>query len=148
MAMMDSLDEKLIRILSKDARQSNEKLGEKLGVSATTVRRRLRRLIDSGVLRITARVDPVRAGLPLTTIIAFDVANNKVPVAIKALAGYEQVKWVSTTTGRYDILAMAAFHSAQELSGFLQHEVAKIEGLRDTETYICLEISKEPYIPL
>lgn len=148
MPIMDSLDEELIHQLAKDARQSNEKLGQQLGVSATTVRRRLRKLVGSGVLKITARVDPVRAGLPLVTMIAFDVAHEKLAPAVATLNGFPQVKWVSTTTGQYDILAMAAFHSTQELSAFLKEEVATIDGLRGTETYICLEVSKEPYIPI
>lgn len=148
MTILDSLDEQLVHLLAADARQSNERLGQQLNVSATTVRRRLRKLTASGVLHMTARIDPNKAGLPLVTMISFDISHDKLASAIKVLKTYPEVKWLSTTTGRFDIMALAAFHSTQELSAFLQEQVARIEGLRGTETYICLEVSKEPYIPV
>ena len=65
MAIEDDIDRQLIRLLEKDARQSSEQLAKKLAVSSTTVRRRLRRLIQQGVLRIVAVVEPKKAGVVL-----------------------------------------------------------------------------------
>ncbi len=148
MTTLNPLDEKLIHQLGENARQSSETLAKQLNVSPATVRRRLRKLIRSEIIRVVAVADPVKAGFPLTAVIAFDIAHEKLEVAVQKLAGYSAIKWVATTTGRFDVLALATFRSTEELSDFVQRELVKIEGLRDTETSICLQVKKGRYINL
>jgi Lrp/AsnC family transcriptional regulator, regulator for asnA, asnC and gidA len=145
---LDALDEKLIGVLKENARQSSEKLAKKLNVSPTTVRRRLKKLIRSQSVRMVALVEPSKAGISLLTIIAFDVAHDSLDESIQLLMEQSEVKWISTTTGRFDILVEAAFHSTQELSDFLQKKLAGLKGLKDTETFVCLEVKKGKYISL
>ena len=144
--MTDSLDVKLIQLLEKDARQSSETLAKQLKVSSATIRRRIKKLIQSGVLRIVALVDPQKVGFPLMAIIAFDIAHEKLDSVIQMLADRPEVKYASTTTGRFDILTLAQFRSTEELSDFVQKELSNIEGLRDTETFVCLRVKKGRYI--
>ena len=146
--MTDSLDEKLIQLLEKDARQSSEVLAKQLNVSPATVRRRIKRLIQSGVLRMMALVDPDKVGFPLIAVIAFDVAHDRLEAAMQTLADLPEVTWVSTTTGRFDILALVRFRSTEELSTFVQKELPNMEGLRDSETFICLQVKKGRYMPI
>lgn len=146
MVIIDGLDERLIHLLENDARQSSEVLAAQLNTSPATIRRRVRKLIQSEVLRIVAVVDSSKVGLPLTAVIALDVAHEKLDSVTQMLVSRPEVKWVSTTTGRFDILVMATFPSTDELSVFVQRELAKIEGVRDSETFICLHIGKGRYI--
>ncbi len=146
MAIKDAIDDQLIRLLGKDGRLSSNTLSKQIKVSSTTVRRRVRKLIRDGVLRIVAVVDPKKIGLPLTTIIAFNVAREQLNSTTKWLSSQPNIKWVSTTTGRYDILALAQFSSTDDLSEFLNNKVASIEGLKNTETFICLHTDKMQYI--
>lgn len=145
---LDALDEKLIGVLKDNARQSSEKLAKKLNVSPTTVRRRLKKLIRTQAVRMVALVEPSKAGISLLTIIAFDIAHDSLDSAIQLLNDQSEVKWISTTTGRFDIMVEAAFHSTQELSDFLQKKLATLKGLKDTETFVCLEVKKGKYISL
>jgi Lrp/AsnC family transcriptional regulator for asnA, asnC and gidA len=142
MVMIDKLNERLIELLSENARQSSDALARKLNTSPATIRRRLRRLIQSGVLRIVAVADANKIGLPLTAVISLDVNHEKLDSAIKMLTDRPEVKWVSTTTGRFDIIIIARFASTDDLASFVQKELAKVEGLRDSETFVCLQISK------
>jgi len=145
---LDALDEKLIGVLKDNARQSSEKLAKKLNVSPTTVRRRLKKLIRTQAVHMVALVEPSKAGISLLTIIAFDIAHDSLDTAIQLLDDQPEVKWISTTTGRFDIMVEAAFHSTQELSDFLQKKLANLKGLKDTETFVCLEVKKGKYISL
>ena len=150
MVNVDSLDRKLVGLLQEDAGRSSEVMAKQLKVSAATVRRRVRKLIKSRVIRISAIVDPGKVGLPLAVVIAIDVAHDKLDSAIRALTSRPEVIWVSATTGRYDIVALARFSSTDELSRFVQSEMAKVEGVRDSETFICLrmEMKRTHYSPL
>ena len=143
---MDSLDEKIIQILGKDARQSSDKIARQLGTSSATVRRRVIELIRGDVLRIVGLVEPKQIGFSLVVVVAFDVDHDKLQSAMKMLASHPQVKWVSTTTGRFDIIAMMLFHSTTELAEFMQDETSRIDGLRDSETFVCLQIKKGRYM--
>jgi DNA-binding Lrp family transcriptional regulator len=53
---------------------------------------------------------------------------------------------LATTTGRFDIMANVQFVSIDELYAFLRKELPKIEGLKNSETAICLRVRKAPYI--
>lgn len=139
MAKVDALDERLIRLLQQDARRSSDVLAKQLDVSPATVRRRVRNLIRKGVIRISAIPDPEKVGLPLAAIIALNVDHEKLEKVMGNLTGRREVGWACTTTGRFDILAMARFHSTEELSRFVQNEMTKIDGVRDSETFVCLD---------
>jgi len=145
---LDALDEKLINVLKENARQSSEKLAKKLNVSPTTVRRRLKKLMRTGAVRMAALVEPSKAGISLLTIIAFDIAHDSLESAVQVLSEQSEVKWISTTTGRFDIMVEAAFHSTEDLSDFLQNKLSGLKGLKDTETFVCLEVKKGKYITL
>ncbi len=148
MNTVDTLDEKLLQLLGKDAKQSSEALAKKLNVSPATVRRRVRQLLRNDTLRIVGVGDPQKVGFPLAAIIAIDVAHELLESVLSELAGRPEVKWVSTTTGRYDILALARFRSTDDLSDFMQKTLSQMEGIRDSETFVCLRVAKGRYQPI
>jgi len=142
MADLDSTDEQLVRLLGKDARQSSEALAKQLKVSSATVRRRLRKLIRGHLLRIVGIVDPADFGFPVVAMIAFHVTHDKLESAVDKLASRPEVRWVSMTTGRFDIIVLARFRSNADLSKFLTKQLPEIDGLRDSETFTCLDVKK------
>ncbi len=146
MAMLDSLDKKLIELLMEDAQRSSEMLGKQLKVSSATIRRRTKKLIQNGVMRIMAVTDPSKAGAPLAVVIAFDVVHEKLDSVTQLLANRPEVRWASTTTGRFDLIIIARFGSTEELANFAQKELPKIKGIRDSETFVCLHVEKAHYL--
>ena len=148
---IDGLDERLIQFLQEDGRQTSEALAKRLGVSPSTVLNRMRRLLESRMMRIVAVVDPDRVGLLLAAVIGLDVDPGRLTPVVNALAARQEVRFVSPCTGRYDILVFALFRSSAELSEFIERQVGGIEGVRDTETFICLRVTKgrfAQYTPL
>ena len=144
--MIDSVDEQIARLLSQNARQNSEALAKQLNLSSATVRRRLRKLIREDVLNIVGVVDPVKFGFPVAVVITLDVAHDKLESAMEVLAKRPEIRWVSTTTGRFDIMVLARFRSNNELSEFMTKVLAKLEGVKDSETFLCLYVKKGFYI--
>ena len=142
MSIIDSVDEQIVRLLGQDARQNSKTLAKQLNLSAATVRRRLRKLIRSDLLRIVGVVDPTSFGFPLIAVITLDVAHDKIKLALEALSKRPEVRFVSTITGQYDVIAIARFRSTELLSEFVTKEMGKLEGVKDSETFICLEVKK------
>ena len=148
MSNINSKDERLVRLLGQDARQNSETLAKKLKLSSATVRRRLRRLLRSDALRIIGVVNPTDFGLPVAAVIALDIAHDKFESVGEVLANRPEITWVAITTGRFDMLVLARFPSTDALSHFLTKELAQVEGVKDSETLICLDVKKGRYTPL
>jgi Lrp/AsnC family transcriptional regulator for asnA, asnC and gidA len=147
--MVDSLDEKLVLLMGQDALQSSDKLAKQLKVSSATVRRRLKRLQSSGLLRIIGVVDPNKFGFVLHVVIGLAIINGKEMRRVEeTLINRPEVAWVSTTTGQFNIIAIARFPSTDSLSRFSKDILGQIEGLKSCEVFMCMEIQKGSASPL
>ncbi len=140
--MIDLLDRELIKLLEQDASQPSGKLADQLSASASTVRRRMQQLLKDGVIRIVAIPEPTRVGFPLMAVVAFQITLEKGTSFIETLSSREEVKFLCATSGRFDVIAIMAFASTEELFEFLKRDVGKIEGLKTTESFICLHVAK------
>ena len=61
---------------------------------------------------------------------------------IKKLAKMPEIRWVSTTTGRFDVIALARFRSNYDFSEFMTKVLARLDGVKSSETFVCLDIKK------
>ncbi|TAK31657.1 MAG: Lrp/AsnC family transcriptional regulator [Chloroflexota bacterium] len=145
---LDSLDKKLIHLLELDAGQSSRTLATQLNISPTTASQRIQKMIQAGVLHLTARVDAQKIGLQLVVVFVCEVAPNKVSDAVQLLTRCRQITWLSTITGRWNLMARGSFRNNEALTTFLKDDLARIEGLRTFETFVCIEQHVGPFIPI
>jgi len=141
----DTIEQRLMGLLQNDGRQSSELLARHLGISPSTVLRRIRELTRSGVLRVVAVVDLGKVGFPLVAVVGIDAIQGKVTSVAEALARQPAVKFVSTAAGRFDILTFMRFRSNEEFYQFMETSLASMDGVKDTETFICLDVRKGRY---
>ena len=141
--VVDDLDNQIVEILKKDGRASNAHIARALGVSEGTVRRRLRMLIEGGVIHVNVSLDPVKMGLTTEAIIGLEVAPDKMDPVCASLADFDEIGYVTLTTGAMDVFAWGRFSSTESLGLFLRSKVGKIPGVRRTETYMCISVRKD-----
>src|SRR5687768_5495427 len=68
---LDELDQRLLKLLSNNARQTNQSLSEALGLAPSTCLARLKALKEAGVIkRFTIEVDPEAMGMPLQALVS------------------------------------------------------------------------------
>ncbi len=146
--MIDSLDERLIALLEKNASQASRLLAKELGVDSSTVRRRVKKLIEEGVIHIAAIPDPDKIGSHFVAIVAFDIAPENVEAVLDFLASQPQVRWLSATAGRFDAMAIVWFPSSNDYYHFIQQKLAQLEGIRNIEAFICLHQKKRAALPI
>lgn len=142
---VDNIDEKIIRMLEQNADQRSESIGKKLGISATSVRRRIRNLKNSGVLQFIGIVDAEKAGYIPPVIFLVNAETNKIDSVGRALARYPQIRLLSRYTGRYPLIAIAVFAKNTEISDFLEDVSKNVAGLTQIETLLCLRPIKGTY---
>lgn len=133
---LDDLDHAVIGALAHDGRQSNREIGRQLGVSDGTIRARLRRLEEAGMLRITAQVDPYRVGtVGAWAFLGVETEAGATKSTAEALAAIPEISLVAITAGRHDLFVHAAAATRTRLVELIVHELRELPGIRSTETW-------------
>jgi Lrp/AsnC family transcriptional regulator for asnA, asnC and gidA len=143
--VLDDLDRALIAELQTDGRASLSYLASRLGVTHTTVRNRLERLLSEKIINIVAVVDPAKIGFATQVYIGITADLRKLESIQAKLVRLEEVNFVSSMTGRLDFLVGALFRSNTQLHDFLVHRLSSIGGLLRTETSHVLHLAKRPW---
>jgi len=142
---MDDLDRNIITILEQNGRASNARIARTVRVSEGTIRRRLKRLINDGIINVTAVPDPQKLGYQSEALIGVQVDPDKVNEVGDSLSRLENTRWVAITTGSFDVFTWVTLPNAEELGLFLREKVGIIPGVRRTETFVSLSVSKRQY---
>lgn len=139
---MDELDITIINLLQLDGRASNAKIAREAGVSEGTVRRRLKKLIDSGFLNVVAMPNLDQLGFATTAMIGIQTEPGMSEKVATTIAGMEQAHYVAVTTGSFDVFVWVGTDTAENLGTFLREQVGTISGVQRTETFVNLSIKK------
>ena len=142
---LDALDVAIVSHLQENGSLTNAGIAEHVPVSEETVRRRIKRLVKEGLIRIVAIPDPNKLGYESEVLIGVQVEADKVGDVADALTGIPDITWVTVSTGAYDVFAWATLKTSAELSNLLLTKVGVIPGVRKTETFINLDIRKRLY---
>lgn len=142
---LDSVDQQIVLRLQADGRAPTDALAESLGVDATTIQRRIRRLVDGGIMRVAALVNPEKVGLPVAVTLMLSVSPERLSGVLDALEKVPAIRFLASTTGRYDVLAFSLFPSNEALARFIDGELARLEGVHGLETFISLQVLKGNY---
>jgi Lrp/AsnC family transcriptional regulator for asnA, asnC and gidA len=139
---LDGLDRAVLQRLQEDGRVPFSELANALGMSEGTVRNRVNRMKDLGVLRIIAVTEPSLLGYSLDCIIGLEVELGRVETVAARLTEYPELRYVGIATGPYDIIIAGDFASERHLLEFLTRTLAQIDGIRRTETSRILQVHK------
>jgi Lrp/AsnC family transcriptional regulator, regulator for asnA, asnC and gidA len=138
MQSIDRLDLEIAKILDSDGRASNREIARRLGISETTVRHRLGRMIDSGMLTVSAQFDIEEFPEIYMAVIGVKL-NVPLDRCLDKFRAIPAVLYVLTITGRYDLQVAILVNSRKMLARVVSHEIEMIEGVEDTETSVVLE---------
>ena len=132
----DKTDDKIIGFLRDNARESFVEIGKKLKLSESEIRRRVKNLIDSGVIeKFTVEMGETNTTSAIV-LISVDSATDTSKVSTK-LTKLEDVKTVYEITGQYDISVIIRSGNIAEINICID-ELRKIQGVIDTNTVIIL----------
>ena len=142
---LDDLDFKIISLLREDGRRTNIDLAKQLGVTETTVRKRIKRLINEEVMRVVAIANPYKIGYQIDAMIGLHVEPDKIMPVSRRLSHMEEVRYVGVTTGTYDLMIAALFRSNEELLQFVTEKLGTLPGVKSTQTSHVLKVLKRTF---
>ncbi|MFA5863056.1 MAG: Lrp/AsnC family transcriptional regulator [Phycisphaerae bacterium] len=137
---LDQLDWQIIDALRESGRASNAQIARRLRVTEGTIRIRIKKLTDAGILRITGQVNPEFLVGHQVVMIGINVKESKsLEKTAQAIGQLEHVNFAAITSGRYDIIAQVIVDSNKGIINFLTHSLAKIATVSRTETFVLLK---------
>ena len=139
---LDDLDRQLIEVLARDARVSNRKIAVDLGVTEGTVRGRIKRLQQDGLISFTAITSFGLADSARMAFIGVQAEVSDVREVARQIADLTQVNAVMLTMGRFNILAICLFNSLDHLHEVASDKILAIPGVHHVETSIAVKTLK------
>ncbi len=135
-------DRAIIRLLQQNARISYAELSRATGIPESTVRRRMDRLHQRGVIEFAMLADPSRLGYDLRAMIGLKVELRQLEEIAETLRGMNEVTFAAFLTGNFDIIIQVVVRSQEALVEFLTQRLAPIGGVRSSETFVMPYIIK------
>ena len=148
--ILDKQDLDLINAIQKDATSSQHQLGEKIGISAAAVNRRIKRLFDAGLIRRQVVVEsPSRLGLPITAITQVQVIKTHIETLAEIEARLTESPYVQQchyVSGNWDFVLIILARDPEHYSTLVRDLFHDNPYIKRIETSIEIKTVKKTYI--
>ena len=142
---LDAIDQHIIEALRKDGREAFAQIAERLKVSPGMIRQRYNRLVELGYLKVIAATNPLMMGKRTMAMIGVRTDGRKMLEVANKVSKFDEVVYVVFVSGGYDIMLEVFCKDHEDLLKFMTEKLAKVDGVRETESFIYLKIAKEIY---
>jgi Lrp/AsnC family transcriptional regulator, leucine-responsive regulatory protein len=147
MEALDKLDRQILRSLQADGRATYDQIAEAVGLSASAVLRRVRRLEDSGVIdRYVALVQPEAVGLGLTAYLNVRLEKhteshkrNPMDLFRASVQTWPEVVECAALTGEMDFLLRVVVADMAHYRRFVMESLLKHPSVQDCKTSFVLD---------
>ncbi|NHI83731.1 MAG: Lrp/AsnC family transcriptional regulator [Candidatus Thorarchaeota archaeon] len=132
---IDKYDRKIIELLSEDARSSLRDIGKKVKLSASSVRNRMARLVEIGVIKsYTLDVDWRKVGYDIQVLLLISSWSSSVKEIYNTLIEQDEILQVFWTSGPANLVCLLRVRDMNELSQFITEKLDRIRGIQKVET--------------
>lgn len=141
---IDSVDMKLLKMLTEDGRVSFSEMGEEVGLSTSGVRRRIKKLEEDRIIQgYTVKIDPEKAGYKVVAFLNIDVSSGEVGRVAGILSRCKGVCEVHRTTGDHSLIAKVRAEDLESIHEFVEERVSSYQGVKKVSTTMAMKTYKE-----
>lgn len=143
---IDKIDVKIVNLLLEDGRMPASEIARRIGdISERAVRYRVDRMVEDGVIYVSAIVSPQAFGLDTRADVWLEVESDKITDVAKQMLKYENVTYVACSIGESDVSIQVVARDTGEIYRFVTEVVRKVPGVRKTVTSIVPVVLKDVY---
>lgn len=143
----NDLNRQIVSLLEEDGRMPFSEIAQKLSVSEGTIRNRVARLKESGMLRIVAMTDPVTVEYQADAMIGIRVAPGHTPGEVADRLGrFSAVVYILWVTGRYDLMVEVVCDNRDEFLSLLEAHVYGTQDIAEAEVMLGLKNFKNQFL--
>ena len=140
MVQLNKLDWEIIGELQKNGREPNSTIAKKLDVTEGTIRQRVKKLLEAGVLRVSGQLNPEFLEGHQMIVMGINIKeSSRLEKTFDELSLLEEVHSVAITSGRYDLFIQVIVSNNLGVVNFLTKSMSKIDGISQTETFVLLK---------
>lgn len=139
---LDATDQRIIAALRRDGRLPFRALAGEVGVTEATARSRVRRLEDSGCMRVVAVTDYEAAGYGMLVAVGIQVEGRPADAVARELAAFPEIFSVCQVVGSLDIETLVVARDQEQLTGLLTGRLARVPGVRRILPAVALDVLK------
>lgn len=142
----DETNLKIVDLLMQNGRMSAAEIARKVGnISERSVRYRIQKLEEEGLIKISAIVNPKSLGLNVVADVFIEVETGRILEVARMLSEYECISYVACAIGERDISVQVVARDSNEVYSFVTDTLGKIPGIRRTTTSIVPLVIKDVY---
>lgn len=138
----DEMDRRIVAVLQADPRATWSQLSSMIGVSETTVMRRVQRLRASGALIIIALPDVLKCAMGQPVLVQIRTVPGKIDILAKYLAERPDVRALVLLAGSYDITCELITPDQHYLGEALIRDIPSTSAVAGLTTEIVLKTFK------
>ena len=146
MHRFDELDMKLLYELTTDGSISVPTLSKKLGINASVLYSRIKRLMKKKLIKkFTIEIDDSLLGIGVKASVGINRDPKFKDSIHKQFMNITEVVSISEITGRFDIMIQVYTKNLEALHSVVIEKIGKVEGVQNTETFVELQkTDKDP----
>lgn len=123
--MVDALNNRILKCLQENARQSNTAIAKEVGISSPAVGERIRKMEDAGILLgYKAKVAPEALGYQLKAIVTIRAFMGKLKPFLENVKGWEEVVNCYRITGNENIVMEVVLRNQKHLEEFIDRVIS------------------------
>jgi Lrp/AsnC family transcriptional regulator, regulator for asnA, asnC and gidA len=143
---IDKYDLEIVKLLMKDGRMSASELAREIGdLSERSIRYRINRMVDDGLIKISAIVNPKAFGFNVIADVWVEVESAYIQDVAEKLAILDWVSYVATSIGEKDVSVQIYARDNSEVYYFVTEIIGRLQGVRKTVTSIVPIVLKDVY---
>ena len=142
----DKTDIKIVNLLLDDGRMPASEVARRIGdISERAVRYRIDRMVEEGVIRVSAVAKPQAFGLTTIADVWMEVESDRILEVARKMAEFDNVSYVACGIGESDVSIQIVAKDTSEIYQFVTEVVRKVPGVRKTTTSIVPLVIKDVY---
>lgn len=143
---IDKIDIRIVNFLLEDGRAAAAEIAHRIGnISERAVRYRIDRMVETGVLKISAIVNPSAFGWDIKADVWIEVESDRILEVAKKLVAFDSVTYVACSIGQNDISVQVVGKDTADIYHFVTDVIRKVPGVRKTTTSIVPLVLKDVY---
>ena len=139
---MDIIDLKILELLKENSRISFNDISEKVNKTESTVRRRVKNLIDDGIIKKFTIDYEINTKAKISATIKIEPDYKDIKRILKNLLNIEEISNIWRLSGDCGLLLKIDIDSIEKFNPLIEDKLSKITGIKIIETCFITDIIK------
>ncbi len=146
MSKTDKIDMEIVELLMREGRMPAAEIARRVGgITERIVRYRIDKMVDEGLITVSAIVHPPKLGYTVAADVLLEVETGRIQEVAETLVELECISYVACSIGETDVSVQVLAKDTAEVYRLVTEVIGKIPGVRKTTTSIVPVVLKDVY---